>query len=488
MEENARRWARIVLLAAVVAAAATAGARASQLTEIQLPARGGEVADRWLPGYPGPPRARVLLPDGYDPARAYPVLVLLAGLNSNYRVWSDPGEGQVGKTAGGLDAIIVMPEGGSGWYADWWNGGRRGSPAWESYILDQVIPQILERYRIRPERRYHALAGVSMGGLGTAYLGGRLPGFFGSIAVISGLVDTHLAPGEGAIQSLIPQATAGGPFDLEGVAGPPDGFYSYGHDPVKLAANLAQTRVYMATGDGRPTSDGEPNPNNIVTDLPSEAAIIRPASDAYAMALRAAGVDLSYVVHGGNHDWANFRRELRDAIAWGLFAPVDEHATSWVNDTVATHGKLWEFAYAFDRPPDRIVRLRRSGAQLSVGAAGSPVQITTDGGCVIHVATPAVIDVPEQPCAKLAVSITPRRVRAGRSTRITVKVTPAVAGAVVRLGKLSVATDDHGTARVRFCLDAGRQARIRVSAADHLPASTVVRARAGAPRTRCHPA
>ncbi len=127
--------------------------------------------------------------------------------------------------------------------------------------------------------------------------------------------------------------------------------------------------------------------------MPAEAEIIRPASDNYAAALVAAGVDLTYQVHAGSHDWANFRRELRDAIDWGLFKPVDEHPTSWVNDTVATHGKLWGFSYRFDAPPDQIVRFRRAGGRLSVGAAGSPVTLRTGGGCVVRVATPAVIDV-----------------------------------------------------------------------------------------------
>jgi S-formylglutathione hydrolase FrmB len=384
-------------------------ASANQMIDTTIPARNGEITDRWLPGYPGPPRARVLLPDGYDPAKAYPLLVLLAGLSSDYLTWSKPGWGQIQKTAAGFDGIIVMPEGASGWYADWWNKGRRGDPSWESYFLDQVIPQILERYRIRPQRRWHALAGVSMGGLGTAYLGGRLPGFFGSIAIISGLVDGHLSPGEGAVQSLIPEVYAGTPGDPEAVMGPEQGFYSYGHDPTRLAANLGQTRVYMAVGDGRPTSDGEPNNNSLPVDTAAEVVVIRPASDHYAAALSAAGIDLTYEPHEGIHDFANFRRQLRDAIAWGLFKRVDEHATSWVNDTVATRGKLWEFAYRFDAPPDRVVRFRRSGDVLAVGPAGSPVTITTDGGCVVHVATPGVIDVPARPCARPAAAGTPAR-------------------------------------------------------------------------------
>ncbi|WP_205695962.1 alpha/beta hydrolase family protein [Conexibacter sp. SYSU D00693] len=240
-----RRGAACVALAACALAGSVGTASASELVEITIPARAGEVGDQWLPRYDGPPRAKVLLPDGYDPARSYPLLLLLVGLQSTYSDWSDPGQGEIEETARHFPGIIVMPEGADGWYTDWWNKGRRGDPAWESYVLDQVIPQVLERYRIRPERRYHAIAGVSMGGLGTAYLGGRLPGFFGSVAVISGLVDLALLPvGEGAVQSLIGQLGAGAPIDLQAVEGPPGGFYEVGHNPVRLAANLAQSGVH----------------------------------------------------------------------------------------------------------------------------------------------------------------------------------------------------------------------------------------------------
>jgi S-formylglutathione hydrolase FrmB len=352
------------------------------------------------PGLSQPAARAVLLPDGYDAAKAYPLLVLLHGANGSYRVWSEPGLGQVAKTARGFGGIIVMPEGGTGMYVDWWNAGRRDGPAWETYILDDVVPYVLAHYRIRPQRRWHALAGVSMGGLGTAYLGGRLPGFFGAIASISGVVDTHLAPGEAIVQSLVPQLVAGQLGDPEAALGPDRGFYAYGHDPVRLAANLAHTRAYMAAGNGVPTSDGEPNPTNVVADMVIEAAVVRPGSDNYARALRAAGADLTYEPHNGIHDWATARTGLRDAIAWGLFEPVDEAPTSWVNDTVATHGELWGVRYRFAKAPDRIVRFRRAGGRLSVSAAGSAVTVTIGGRCVFEIATPATVSLPRRPCRR----------------------------------------------------------------------------------------
>lgn len=164
----------LVLLAGIAGFGAT-GATANELTEITIPARNSEVADNWT-NYEGDPRAKVLLPDGYDPKKSYPLLILLAGANSSYETWSNESLGRIRTTAAGFPGIIVMPEGSTGYYADWWSGGKRGDPSWESYYFDQVIPQIMDRYEIRPERRWHALAGVSMGGLGTAYLSGRLPG------------------------------------------------------------------------------------------------------------------------------------------------------------------------------------------------------------------------------------------------------------------------------------------------------------------------
>ncbi|WP_354698087.1 hypothetical protein DSM112329_03751 [Paraconexibacter sp. AEG42_29] len=476
---DARRTATVVAaaLAGLTGLAAPGTARAAALTEVTFPARSAALADTWLPGYAGPPRARVLLPDGYDPARQYPLLVLLAGLGNNYRFWSQPGLGQIAKTAAGFDGIVVMPEGASGWYADWWNGGRRGDPSWESYLLDDVIPEVLQRYRIRPERRWHALAGVSMGGLGTAYLGGRLPGFFGSIAVISGLVDGHLIAGQGAAQSLIAQGAAGAPIDPEAVMGPPDGFYSLGHDPVRLAANLAHTRVFMATGDGRPSSDGEPNPNNLVPDLPFEAVLIRPASDHYAAALTAAGVDLTYQVQEGIHDWANFRRELRDAIAWDMFAPAEEAPSAWVNDTVATHGELWGFRYRFDAPPDRIVRFRRTGSRLAVSTAGAAVTVTTPSGCVRRVPTPGGFDLPARACTRPVVAVRPRVLAAGRTVRVRVTVTPVRAGTVVRAGRRSARTDAAGIAFLDLCVPGARGAAVRASVPGFPAAGVTVRGR-----------
>jgi hypothetical protein len=242
----------------------------------------------------------------------------------------------------------------------------------------------------------------------------------------------------------------------------------------------------MTTGDGTPLVQ---DPGGIVLGLGSvgqseELGIIRPMSDSYAAALHAAGVDLTYDSHPGNHDWNNFRDEFRAAVGWGLFKPVVDRPSEWVNDTVATHGSLWGIGYRFDAPPDRVVRFRRSGDTLEISAAGSPVSLTTVGGCVLHVATPGAVDIPKRPCARLGLRVRPGVIATGRRTRVIARVSPATAGVVVRLGTARKRTDEHGVARLKVCLSTPGGRHARASAADRLPGAALVKVRGRARRCR----
>jgi S-formylglutathione hydrolase FrmB len=363
-------------------------ARANQLVTITLPDRHGEIPAKWLT-YPGPPRADVLLPDHYDPRMSYPLIVLLPGFSNTYAILG-PSMLDAQRVLAGLQAIVVAPEGETGWYADWFNNGAYGTPEWESYILDEAVPQILQRYKILPQRRYHALFGISMGGLGAAYLGGRLPGFFGSIGVLSGFVDTQITP---VIVTFSMDELSGAPPGS--VDGPENGFYATGHNPTALARNLRHTRVFVSAGDGTPTS-GDGTGGGVGNA--EEAGVIRPMSDAYASALQAAHIDFVYRTHHGCHCWPDFQAELQDAIAWGPFKPVVDRPADWVNDTVATHGQLWDIGYRFTSHPTAVVRFTRAGRRLQISAAGTPVTLTTSGGCVLRLVTPATVEIPSRIC------------------------------------------------------------------------------------------
>lgn len=379
---------------------------APTLVTITIPGVHGRIPSKWL-DHPGLPMADVLLPAGYDPNKSYPLLFLLHGLGGSYAFYQQQG---LLPELYHLNAIVVMPDGGpAGWYADWWNDGERGDPSWETYELDDVLPTILAKYPIRPGRRWHAIAGISMGGLGAAYLGGRLPGFFGTVASLSGFVDPQLLgtvvqPAMAAVTNgFISGPRSGRDKDPVPIYGPPDGFYATGHNPERLAANLRQSRVYLTTGNGIPdlASVGvilAGFVEEIADATWEEAGLIYPMTERYYNALNAAGVNVTYQIHFGGHDLPSFHKELQALLSWGLFKPVPTDPSSWTNETVATSGELWGIGYHFAQAPTAVVRFQRSGDSLSISAAGSAVTLRY-GDQVVHTATPATIKLCD--CSKI---------------------------------------------------------------------------------------
>jgi hypothetical protein len=59
---------------------------------------------------------------------------------------------------------------------------------------------------------------------------------------------------------------------------------------------------------------------------------------------------------------------------------------------------------------------------------------------------------------------------------VEVRVRPAVAGAVVRLGDASARTDARGIARLPVCLRGPGVRRVTVTSADYAPSGALVRA------------
>lgn len=117
-------------------------------------------------------RAKVYTPPGYSNGQVYPVLYLLHGVGGDENEWTRGGRANVildnliaDKAA--VPMIVVMPNG----FAT--KDGRRPPRgpaleaaiiAFESDLLNDLIPFIEKTYAVRPERKSRALAGVSMGG------------------------------------------------------------------------------------------------------------------------------------------------------------------------------------------------------------------------------------------------------------------------------------------------------------------------------------
>jgi S-formylglutathione hydrolase FrmB len=125
----------------------------------------------------------VVLPPDYDASRTtrYPVLYLLHGLTGHYSDWVT--KSNIADYAAAYRLIVVMPDGNNGWYTD---SSTITTDKYESYILQELLPDVQQRYRTIEARYGRAIAGLSMGGYGAIKFGLKSPQTFVFAASMSG--------------------------------------------------------------------------------------------------------------------------------------------------------------------------------------------------------------------------------------------------------------------------------------------------------------
>lgn len=353
-------------------------------------------------------RADVLLPDGYKMrgSARYPVLFLLHGAGQGYDHWAAPCRGNIQALAKGFRGIIVMPEdSAAGYYSDWWDNGLRASAKWESYYLRELIPLIERRYRVRSGRRWHAIAGLSMGGYGAMYLASQLPGYFGSAASFSGALDNQ-DPGSIALLEN-GEMVYGKTADQNHIWGPPDGWYSVGHNPTKLVENLRYTRLFVSYGTGDPCPgdsdgsdfdglgpDGSPalNPPLGTPTFPAVLKATEQGNRTQSMTFDSAAAAAGLHVHVdamscGTHWWDNWWRAFRAARAWDLFANVPSKVPNFTYTTTAQTGDAWGLRYSLAAPPTNLTTLTRQGSKVEAQGEGR-LTLTSPNGCTLTATMP----------------------------------------------------------------------------------------------------
>ena len=131
---------------------------------------------------------RVVVPAQYASAaqarQRYPVIYLLHGYGGHYDNWLS--KTKLKEYASRYQFIIVTPEGNNGWYTD---SATVPAARYESYILQELIPDVQRRYRTVETREGRAIAGLSMGGYGALKLGVKHPEMFAFAASMSGALD-----------------------------------------------------------------------------------------------------------------------------------------------------------------------------------------------------------------------------------------------------------------------------------------------------------
>jgi S-formylglutathione hydrolase FrmB len=141
----------------------------------------------------------VQLPPDYDSndakQRRYPVLYFLHGLGQNEQTLFSTGGWSLIEDLRRQrkidDFLVVAPDGGRSFYIN----SADDSFRYSDFFLQEFIPHIESRYRIRPGRQNRAITGISMGGYGALRFAFAHPELFSAVSAQSAALTTQ-APQE----------------------------------------------------------------------------------------------------------------------------------------------------------------------------------------------------------------------------------------------------------------------------------------------------
>ncbi|PDH48385.1 MAG: 1,4-beta-xylanase [Bacteroidetes bacterium MED-G20] len=236
----------------------------------------------------------IYIPPDYETSnRKYPVLYLLHGSGDDQTGWVQFGEvlqitDKAIEDGSATPMIIVMPDA---------NSGKKGyfnsidnSWNYENFFFKEFIPFIEKKYRIKSEKRFRAIAGLSMGGGGSFIYALRHPEMFSSACPLSGRMGT-LSYNEFYEKN---EAKLKG-FKREAIYN----YYS-NHNALSIIKNqtdnkLKSVRWYIDCGDDDYLFEG----NSMVH-----------------VALKKRGIPHEYRVRDGSHNWTYWRSALPSVLGF----------------------------------------------------------------------------------------------------------------------------------------------------------------------------
>jgi len=127
---------------------------------------------------PSPAKYSVLYPSDYETSdKTYSLMLFLHGGNGHSGVLNqiktlirDIWEKKLTP-----EMVLVIPHCDRSFYMDY----RNGSQKWETFILNELLPLLQNKFRVYKDPSKSFLAGVSMGGMGTLRIGFKNPSKFG---------------------------------------------------------------------------------------------------------------------------------------------------------------------------------------------------------------------------------------------------------------------------------------------------------------------
>lgn len=242
----------------------------------------------------------VYLPADYDRSeRSYPVVYLLHGYTDNNTGWLQFGE--VNRYADKAIAdgtippmIIVMPDADSTWYINSYDGKEK----YEDFFITEFIPAIEKTYRIKSEKSYRAVAGLSMGGYGTLIYALKHPELFAAAAPLSAAV-----------------------FSDDEIVNMPDAQWDRMLAPLFGKGLKGKARLNKAVADNsilaivEKKSGAELNKVRYWIDCGDDDFLSK-GNSLLHIALRSKLVAHEYRVRDGAHNWTYWRTGITDALAF----------------------------------------------------------------------------------------------------------------------------------------------------------------------------
>jgi len=242
----------------------------------------------------------IFLPsDYYTSERAYPVTYLLHGYGDADDGWIQFGEvnrlADDAIKAGKIPPmIIVTPDGFTSFYIN----AADGNLNYEDFFIKELIPHIEKTYKVKAEKRFRGIAGLSMGGYGALIYGLKYPKLFAAAAPLSAVVwnDTDISlASDDMYNSLF--ATA----DKKNVKGTDRINAAWNQNsPLKIietksVEELSSVKYWIDCGDDDRLSIGNANLHIAMTNkkVPHE-----------------------YRVRDGAHNWTYWRTGVIDALAF----------------------------------------------------------------------------------------------------------------------------------------------------------------------------
>ena len=124
----------------------------------------------------------IYLPPDYESSqRSYPVLYLLHGSGDDQTGWVQFGEvlnitDEAIKSGTATPMVIVMPDANTGKRG--YNNDVKNEWRYEDFFFQELMPCIEKTYRVKTDKRYRAISGLSMGGEGTFVYALHHPNYF----------------------------------------------------------------------------------------------------------------------------------------------------------------------------------------------------------------------------------------------------------------------------------------------------------------------